>query len=218
MIDQLISELVAYGLENGLIDDADKVYVTNGLLELFQRQDYQEPEKLGKPRKLQLILDDLLEFALSQGILEDDTVTMRDLLDTKIMGILTPAPSVVRKIFEEKYQVSPKAATEFYYHFSQATNYIRTDRIIKDEKWETDTEGILQKMELQKNLDTRRACFAGKTKGMQVTSHIQQDKTTGLYQLLCVENSIIYSIHHMYIIMSIALYLTRIIFRWRLMR
>ena len=101
MIDQLISELVAYGLENGLIDDADKVYVTNGLLELFQRQDYQEPEKLGKPRKLQLILDDLLEFALSQGILEDDTVTIRDLLDTKIMGILTPAPSVVRKIFEE---------------------------------------------------------------------------------------------------------------------
>ena len=90
MIDQLISELVAYGLENGLIDDADKVYVTNGLLELFQRQDYQEPEKLGKPRKLQLILDDLLEFALSQGILEDDTVTMRGLLDTKIMGILTP--------------------------------------------------------------------------------------------------------------------------------
>ena len=122
--------------------------------------------------------------------------------------------------------------TEFYYHFSQATNYIRTARIIKDEKWETDTEfgmmditinlskiqGILQKLELQKNLDIRRACSAGKTKGMQVTSHIQQDKTTGLYQLLCVENSIICSIHHMCIIMNIALYLIRIIFRWRLMR
>ena len=56
------------------------------------------------------------------------------------MGILTPAPSVIRKVFEEKYQVSPKEATDFYYHFSQATNYIRTDRIIKDEKWTTDTE------------------------------------------------------------------------------
>ena len=43
MIDQLISELVAYGLQNGLIEDADKVYVTNGLLALFQKQDYQEP-------------------------------------------------------------------------------------------------------------------------------------------------------------------------------
>lgn len=52
MIDQLISELVAYGLMKGLIDDADKVYVTNGLLELFQRQDYQEPEKLGKTEKI----------------------------------------------------------------------------------------------------------------------------------------------------------------------
>ena len=30
MIDQLISELVAYGLKNGLIEDPDKVNVTNG--------------------------------------------------------------------------------------------------------------------------------------------------------------------------------------------
>ena len=140
MIDQLISELVAYGLQNGLIEDADKVYVTNGLLELFQKQDYQEPNASVEPRDLHFILEDMLAFALSEGILEDDTVTMKDLFDTKIMGILTPAPSVVRKAFEEKYQVSPKTATDFYYHFSQATNYIRTDRIIKDEKWTTDTE------------------------------------------------------------------------------
>ena len=140
MIDQLISELVAYGLQNGLIDDADKVCVTNGLLELFQKQDYQEPKASVEPRELHFILEDMLAFALSEGILEDDTVTMKDLFDTKIMGILTPAPSVVRKAFEEKYQVSPKTATDFYYHFSQATNYIRTDRIVKDEKWTTDTE------------------------------------------------------------------------------
>lgn len=150
MIDQLISELVAYGMQNGLIEDEDKVYVTNGLLELFQKQDYQEPKASVEPRNLHFILEDMLAFALSEGILEDDTVTMKDLFDTKIMGILTPAPSVVRKAFEEKYQVSPKAATEFYYHFSQATNYIRTDRIIKDEKWETDTE--FGKMDITINL------------------------------------------------------------------
>ena len=150
MIDQLISELVAYGMQNGLIEDEDKVYVTNGLLELFQKQDYQEPNASVEPRDLHFILEDMLAFALSEGILEDDTVTMKDLFDTKIMGILTPAPSVVRKAFEEKYQVSPKAATEFYYHFSQATNYIRTDRIIKDEKWETDTE--FGKMDITINL------------------------------------------------------------------
>lgn len=94
MIDQLISELVVYGLQSGLVDDADKVYVTNGLLELFQRQDYQKPEEVGNPRELHFILEDMLAFAVAHGILEDDTVTMKDLFDTKIMGILTPAPSV----------------------------------------------------------------------------------------------------------------------------
>ena len=83
MIAQLISELVAYGLQNGLIDDADKVYVTNGLLELFQRQDYQEPKASAEPRELHFILEDMLVFALSERILEDDTVTMKDLFDTK---------------------------------------------------------------------------------------------------------------------------------------
>jgi UDPglucose--hexose-1-phosphate uridylyltransferase len=49
-------------------------------------------------------------------------------------------PSMVRKVFQEKYAVSPKEATNYYYQFSQATNYIRKDRIAKDEKWVTDTE------------------------------------------------------------------------------
>mgnify|MGYP002265902296 FL=1 len=72
--------------------------------------------------------------------MEDDTITNRDLFDTKIMGMLTPAPSVVRKIFADKYAVSPKEATDYYYAFSKATNYIREDRIAKDEKWVTETE------------------------------------------------------------------------------
>lgn len=86
MIDQLISELVAYGMQNGLIEDEDKVYVTNGLLELFQKQDYQEPKASVEPRNLHFILEDMLAFALSEGILEDDTVTMKDLSIQKSWG------------------------------------------------------------------------------------------------------------------------------------
>ena len=35
---------------------------------------------------------------------------------------------------------SSKEATDFYYKFSKATNYIRTSRVVKDEKWITPTE------------------------------------------------------------------------------
>lgn len=141
MINSLIYELIKYGTDNGLIDVADRVYITNQLLELFQISDYHEPMDTDKEiRELHLILEDMIHYAYENGILEDDTTTMKDLFDTKIMGLLTPPPSIVQKKFEEKYAVSPREATDYYYHFSQATNYIRIDRIAKDEKWVADTE------------------------------------------------------------------------------
>lgn len=140
MIAGLIHELVSYGLENGLVDPADETYVINALVDLFRVSDFAKEEEEINKRPLHVILEDLLAYAIEQGILEDDTVTGKDLFDTKIMGLLTPPPSVVRRKFAEKYEVSPKEATDFYYSFSKATNYIRTDRIAKDEKWVTQTE------------------------------------------------------------------------------
>ena len=55
------------------------------------------------------------------------------------MGCITPPPSVVQAEFAKRIR-SRKEATNYYYQFSQATNYIRKDRIAKDEKWVTDTE------------------------------------------------------------------------------
>lgn len=141
MILNLIHELVEYGMRSGLVDAADKIYVTNRLLELFRLSDYTEPESVkNEPRQLHLILEELTDYAWENGILEENTITDKDLFDTKVMGLLTPPPSVVRKIFTQKYAQSPEPATDYYYHFSQATNYIRRDRIARDEKWTADTE------------------------------------------------------------------------------
>jgi len=63
----------------------------------------------------------------------------RDLFDTKLMGILTPKPSQVIKEFRTYYEESPKKATEFFYEFSQDTNYIRRDRVKKDMKWKVNS-------------------------------------------------------------------------------
>lgn len=137
-MNKLISELVSYGIERGLIDEADKVYIINQLLSMFHILEYKEEEV--KPREIHLILEDMLTYAYKNGLLEEDSITMKDLFDTKIMGVVTPAPSIVRRKFHELYQVSPKAATDFFYDFSKETNYIRVDRISKDEKWIRDTE------------------------------------------------------------------------------
>ena len=66
MMDKLICELVMYGLQNGLVDPADEIFVTNSLLELFQQNEYTEPEEKTEPRELSQILDDLLDYAVNQ--------------------------------------------------------------------------------------------------------------------------------------------------------
>ena len=168
MINEYINELVAYGLNHGLVDPEDEVYVTNRLLELFQLTEHEGTAKeVRSERELSQILNDMLEYACRQGMLEEETITEKDLFDTKIMGILTPYPSVVRRQFWDKYNISPKAATDFYYQFSQATNYIRKDRIVKDEKWTANTE--FGAMDITINLskpekDPRDIAKAGKAK------------------------------------------------------
>lgn len=120
-----------------------------------------------EPRKLHLILEDMIAYAIANGVMKDDTIAQRDLFDTKVMGVLTPAPSTVRRKFTEKYENSPKHATQFYYQFSQITNYIRVDRIEKDEKWTTETD--FGTMDITINLskpekDPRDIIKAGMTK------------------------------------------------------
>ena len=137
-MDKVISELVSYGMLNGLITEDDKVYVINRLLELFDKKDFVWSDEQVRP--IHLILEDMMNYAIEQGIMEDDTITTKDLFDTKIMGLITPMPSHVREKFQRLYSESPKLATDYYYKFSQDTNYIRRDRIEKDEKWTTDTE------------------------------------------------------------------------------
>lgn len=78
-IDSLILELVNYALMNELIEEDDKIYVTNRLLEV--------------------------------------TKLNRDIFDTKIMGVLTPMPFVVRKHFKELIEF-----TEKFPHYTLGSN------------------------------------------------------------------------------------------------
>lgn len=140
MITNWIKELVQYGKEQQLVDADDEVFVTNRLLELFGLSEYEEPDTIEKVRPVNEILEDMMDYAYREGIMKEDTITEKDLFDTKIMGCVTPQPSIVRRNFAERLQYSPKEATDYYYRFSIATNYIRKDRIAKDEKWVTQTE------------------------------------------------------------------------------
>lgn len=86
------------------------------------------------------ILGAICDYAYEQGILEENTVGYRDLFDTKVMSLLVDRPSNMIRKFRKLYAENPKKATDFYYKFSQDTDYIRRYRIAKDRKWIAPTE------------------------------------------------------------------------------
>ncbi len=135
-----ISELVDYAVRSGLTNDLDRTYAINSLLPVLGLDEYREPDSMPAPRELHLILEDIISYALAEGILESDSIANKDLFDTKLMGILTPPPSVVINTFRELYEAGPEIATDWYYGLSKKTNYIRCDRIAKDVKWKSPTE------------------------------------------------------------------------------
>ena len=146
MITENINTLVNYGIAAGLLAENDRIYTINKLLELFGVDDYDASESatiIVNPAEFDLegLLKQMLDYAVEKGILSDDSIVYRDLFDTKIMGMLVPRPSEVicqfQKLYDEK---GAKAATDWYYTFSQNTDYIRRYRIARDRKWKADTE------------------------------------------------------------------------------
>ena len=131
-----IDELVVYAIGTRLIREADAVYTRNRLLELLGMSEPLSGNTTGAP--LCHILKAFCDYAVDRGIIED-SITDRDLFDTSVMGCITPRPSEVLLEFKEHYAISPKEATDYFYGLSKATNYIRTDRIARDERWTTST-------------------------------------------------------------------------------
>ena len=134
-----IAKLVEYGLQKRLIEAEDKTFIINQYLEVFGMDEYTEADISGEEIVLEMILRNLTDYAFEMGVIESDDIVTRDLFDTKLMGVMVQMPSEIIRKFRGKYEESPKAATEFFYEFSQDTNYIRRDRVKKDMKWKVDS-------------------------------------------------------------------------------
>ena len=140
MVDNAVAKLVAYALQTGLIQPCEKDWAVNTILDALKLDSYADPGQDWGQVELAPVLEELLDDAHARGVLSENSVVYRDLFDTEIMGRLTPRPAQVIEEFQTLYKEAPQKATDWYYKFSQDTNYIRRDRIAKDVKWKAPTE------------------------------------------------------------------------------
>ena len=103
MIQERILELTEYGLVTGLIEPQDKRFTINRLLELFHIDELEDEVTAAYEKRtpmtqesaeeaLPQILAEMLDYAAEQMLIPDNTITYRDLFDTKIMSMLVPRP------------------------------------------------------------------------------------------------------------------------------
>ena len=137
MIYRAIKDLAQYGIAKGLIEKEDETYVINSILQELEMDEYEEPAGESET-ELESILKVLLDYACEKGIIED-SIVYRDILDTKLMGLMTPYPREVIRTFQTLKAESAEKATDWYYDFSQNTDYIRRYRIVKDRRWKSRT-------------------------------------------------------------------------------
>lgn len=125
---QLITAFIEKSIEIGDLDTLDAVYTVNKLLNLLEVDSYSEESGAFQSVSRLDILDELVETAVKNGVI-DDLSASRDVLAAEIMDLVTPKPSEVNKIFWQNYKQSPELATDYFFELSKQNNYIKTREI-----------------------------------------------------------------------------------------
>ncbi len=121
----LIENFVQKIIANTDYQEMDRVYLFNRLQALVGDGDVEE-QASGEDSLLQLV-----DLAVKRGMITDD-VTSREILADQLADFLTPAPSKVNGLFWNKYDQSPKAATDWFYDLSTHNNYVKKAAIAKN--------------------------------------------------------------------------------------
>ncbi len=135
-----IKRLYLYALNEGLIDAEDSSYVLNRLTNLLNLNIYEDYdvqyEALEEPSSL---IDPLLDYAFKEKLYFPDTIVKRDQFEAKIMDVFMKMPSTINKTFNHLLKENPKKATDYFYHLSKKSNYIKTSRTSKNILWKSPT-------------------------------------------------------------------------------
>ena len=136
----VINELNNYGINNNLIEYEDCIYISNSLFTILK---IENPvfsfNKVSNTRRIDDILDDLIDYAINNNLIENLSYE-KEILDTKIMDLYTPKPSDVIHEFFKLYHENSIKATDYFYNLMVNVNYVRKNRINKNILYKVDSQ------------------------------------------------------------------------------
>lgn len=122
MIHQTLAGLIQKALDTHLIEGADTDYVRNQVMSLLGLASFPEEEIKPADDTIPNLLENMVAYAVEQGIIED-IFDDKEMLSATIMNCFVARPSVINAVFNEKYVESPVAATDYFYELSKNSNF-----------------------------------------------------------------------------------------------
>jgi len=142
--------LLEYAVRKKMVHPQDVICKRNSLLDLLKLPaplTFEEMEQCWDqledpfPLSLEAILPNLVDHAREMGLIASDSLEERERFEVRLMGIVSPEPSIVaEKFLRLKKKKGIKAATDFFFQFCKDNLYIRMDRIRKNQEWQVETD------------------------------------------------------------------------------
>ncbi|QWC00456.1 hypothetical protein KHQ88_02480 [Mycoplasmatota bacterium] len=127
MINNIINQLIEYGISKDLLKKDDKLYTLSRLKALFKLQSVSVQET--QAESINKIIMLLIEYATNHHMIDENDPYHVEKFTSKILDCLMPRPSELNRLFRSKYKRSPQQASRFFYDFSIDSKYINTKTI-----------------------------------------------------------------------------------------
>ena len=126
---QMVTMFCAAAVQKGLLEQEDKDYAVNLVLDLLGLE---APQEAASMLPLLFLGDMLLDYAVAQGICGERSEA-RDRFAARLFGAVTPGPRDIRQQFGNLLErEGPQAATAWFYGLCRDNDYIRTERIAQN--------------------------------------------------------------------------------------
>lgn len=139
-INKTIKKLLTYASLKLDLQDWDLIYIQNRLLDVLGLDSYAESEidvnEIEKLTVPDIIIDELNEYLIDIG----KDAKERELLITKIMGIVSPLPSAVLNKFLKIEKINSQEALDYLYNLQIFNNYIQHTAVSKNKYWKAEFE------------------------------------------------------------------------------
>jgi len=136
MLDQEISNLLAYAQNNLLLDELDCGQAARrlcGLLKISEYSPVEAEEDVDAAANPNALVEPLIAYAIENKVTDMNGAAA---LKADILDCIMLKPSEINDLFNDTYSVNKQKAFEFFYDYSVKSGYVDLDECAKNDRWE----------------------------------------------------------------------------------